>query len=317
MAIEVREQKGKKKVYRRSYDQALKRPKSVYVGSLPIGAAEVPDELCALLTADEIGQLRIKLGLTAAADTITVAASEDGYGIEKTIAALAAFAEAAPTMLASDRDRLTIAARSMVAAFRRIGVITIGNVNYVERVGGGPLGGQLTIIDGDDDPFAIPVPPRKAEPDEQVYRTGDNGRITVKTVLAEVSGGLPVPSDFIRAKVGERYPEIDVDGLVSDWHDSIRDKAGRYEGKTQGDADEDFILAVPRIVADRLRAKLPSGTRVADFKDEAERISWEDGIQVTAEQLWRYAKRLEGFGGDRRTPVSDDLLTDIRAFLGL
>lgn len=316
MRIELRNGNGRTKVYRGIYDGTIKRSRYEFLGSMPKDAASIPDSILVQLSADERADIEAKMGLTKPASE--AAEAEDGHSLDGTIAALASFAGVASEMPAAHRERLMTAMTACMTAFETVGKtgpkppISIHGIDYIER-----KAGHLTVLDDDDgsDPFAIPAPARKAEVGEQVYSTADKGRITAKAVVADEDAGLPRPSDFIRAKAADRYPGIDLGSIVAAWHDSIRPNADSLSGKSRADIDQSFIFSVPRLVAASLRAKLPTGNKIGDYEDEAERIAWEDSTPVTAQQLWQYVCQLEGRFGDTRTPVSVDLLTDLRAYL--
>lgn len=311
MAIELRYPKSKDrvKVYRTVYDPAAKRGKSAFLGSMPNGATAIPDSILVQLSDVDRADLEAKLGLT---ETAASAAAEGGYGLEETIAALAAFAEAAPTMLVSDRQRLSVAAKAMLTAFSRIGVMmTIGGIDYVERGDG-----KLTVLDNDgSDPFTIPTPMRKAAPGEQVYRTDDEGRIVTKNVLAEsTSDGLPVPSDGIIGKVSDTYSGIDVNGLVTEWHDTVRSHADRYAGWSQSAVDERFFFDAAGIVRRRLRAQLPAISDRDGFDREAEGLAWEHSLKVNGEILRYYARILDGNAPSVWMPKACNVADDLRVW---
>ncbi|NUB23349.1 hypothetical protein [Azospirillum brasilense] len=315
MAIELRHPKTRDrvKVYRTAYDPVAKRGKANFIGSMPNGATAIPDSILVQLSDDERADMEAKMGLTKPAP-----ATDEVHSLDGTIAALMSFAEVAAEMPAADRERLMTAMKAVMAALDSVqkprpkGVISMHDIDYIER-----KDGHLTVLEDDGaDPFAIPVPTRKAAAGEEVYGAADDGRIVAKVVVADEADVLPRPSDFIRAKAADRYPGIDLGSIVAAWHESIRPNAERLTGKSQADIDQEFIFSVPRLVAASIRAKLPSGNKIGDYADEAERLSWEDSVAVTAEQLWQYVCLLEGRFGDHRTPVSVDLLTDLRAYLG-
>lgn len=275
------------KIYRTQYDATSLRSRAAFVGSVRIDEEGIPADVLGLLDAAEVAEVEAKLASLRGADAFQVA---------PVVASIEAAVVAAPTIGQSGRNALATAAKALLAALG-------------EAVQEAPVAAPAVAT--------APVAPVAPAASDEVYVVLDDGRLLAKPVAAETDADdLPLPSERFRSMVADRYPNVEIAGLVEDWHADLKAGALRMPGGTQSAADESFFFHVPAILRRRLRSQLPALNDREEFDREAEGIAWEHNLTVDGDQLWHYAVALEAVNeAFVWQPQSGILAEDLKAWL--
>ena len=292
------------KIYRTQYDPTSLRSRASFVGSVRIDEDGIPADVLTQLDVAEVAEVEAKLASLRGTDAFQVA---------PVVASIEAATAAAPTIGQSGRNALATAAKALLAA--------LGEAVREEpkAVADAPVPAPAPL--DDDDVFVVPTvqkaAPAAPRPVDEVYSVLDDGRLLAKPVAAQTTeDDLPLPSARFRGMVAGRYPNIEIAGLVEDWHADLKSGAVRMPKGTQSAVDESFFFYVPAILRRRLRAMLPALTDREAFAREAEGLSWEHGLTVDGDQLWHYAVALEASNVTFVwMPKTDIIAEDLKAWL--
>lgn len=305
MAVDVRIQARVVKVYRAGSSRRLGG--SPFIGSFPVGDV-VPDEITEKLTQADASKVHDKSD-HAAAELAPAVLNEVKSGLM--------FLSRHSASLTGDQMNEILSAFSIF--HRRCGIATSSLFDEPKSAADAPAGVQYDL--DEDDVFAIPtiqktVPAAPAASDD-VYSILSDGRLLAKPVAVQTTeDNLPLPSARFRSMVSDRYPNVDVSGLVDDWHADLKSAAARMPKPIQSAADESFFFHVPAIIRRRLRAELPALNDRDAFDREAEGIAWEHSLSVDGNKLWHYAVALESVSVEFIwQPRSGIFAEDLKAWL--
>lgn len=305
MAVDVRIQSKVVKVYRAG--SARRAGGSPFIGSFPVGEA-VPDEIAEKLTQSDAAKVQEKSD-EAAAELAPAVLDEVKSGL--------VFLSRHAASLSEDQRK---AVQFAFAVFRRGCEIAPSALPEEPKAAADAPVPAPAILD-EDDVFAVPsvqkaAPAAPAVADE-VYSVLNDGRLLAKPVAAQTDAeDLPLPSARFRAMVADRYPDVEIAGLVDYWHADLKSGALRMPKPIQSAADESFFFHVPAILRRRLRAELPALNDREAFDREAEGLAWEHSLTVVGDQLWHYAVALEAVSvAFVWQPKSAVLVEDLKAWL--